>query len=567
MTAYPYRTMFIWVATLALLWLALFSPWSLGWNLLCAVLVVLAALAATAIATRRIRTRRAAARHVLSALDAALSGLPPELKRNTPLVLVVGENDGALAESFGADLVRITDAAIWVRTEQAARLMHLADALKRWRDGQGPDAVAYLIAADQVHNQTMLDLALRRWRSAIGAANRALGYTPPVCVAVYAEQARTPQDEGPWFGVSGAQPVHPDTLPTLIAQRLEGYTQLAIAQTREPRAQCAAQLDALARWACVAILPALLDPLRNGAPLHITGFGVTAVQGRPAADSLYAQFVTHITGLNLGAHSHERMAYPLPQPLLRGIARQPARRAVPRAVAHALAWGAVGFCAAAAASAWQNRSLLTRVDRNMARYRLIEPARDAARRDALQAVKSDRDELDRYARHGVPPRLSLGFYRGAPLLPQANDLIAAYRPPAPPPATVELDSMSLFDTGSARLKPGSNRALVGALEMIKAHAHKRVLVAGHTDAVGSAASNQSLSEARARAVRDWLADAAAMPPSRFAIQGYGESRPKAANDTAAGRAANRRVEITLVPDCRDDRDNLPTAGQQACSFE
>jgi outer membrane protein OmpA-like peptidoglycan-associated protein len=113
---------------------------------------------------------------------------------------------------------------------------------------------------------------------------------------------------------------------------------------------------------------------------------------------------------------------------------------------------------------------------------------------------------------------------------------------------VTLDSMSLFDSGKAQLKPGSTRALVAALEMIKAHPGKRILVAGHTDNAGDAASNLRLSNARAAALRDWLIDASGIPATQFAVQGYGDTRPIVANDTPEGRAKNRRVEITLVPD-------------------
>lgn len=73
-------------------------------------------------------------------------------------------------------------------------------------------------------------------------------------------------------------------------------------------------------------------------------------------------------------------------------------------------------------------------------------------------------------------------------------------------------------------------------------------MAGYTDNAGNPASNRALSNARAAALRDWLVDASGIAATQFAIQGYGDTRPIAGNDTPEGRARNRRVEITLVPD-------------------
>jgi|GEM_PF-173128 len=606
-SGYPYRTLFVWVALLALIWLALSSPFSAGWNAVLAALVVFSTLVAVVLATRRGEARREATRHVLDAADTALGALPAELKHNTPLVIAVGDNGGELDRLFGSALVRMTDSVIWVRNEDPARLMYLADALKRWRDGQGPDAIAYLLAVDEATGTLTLQAALRRWCSAIGEASRAVGYAMPVCVALYARETGPSKEDAPWFGVSGAEGMQPDALVDLIAARLAQYTHMAsaeMAEERELRAHRAARLDATVRWASRTIVPAFAHAPRGA--LGLAALGVTAVSGRSSADSLFGQFVTGITELPLAradavarrasaahpqaasaAHSQTPQpqtpqpapltSYPLPEPLIRGIAPQPVRRALPRALAHAFVWLTACFCAAAAASAWHNRALVERIVGDMARYRAIAPAEDAARVDALKAVKRDRDELERYASLGVPPRLGLGLYRGAPLQQPVNALIASYQPPPPapvPPPTIELDSMSLFRSGSAVLNPGSNRVLIGALEMIQAHPDKRVLVAGHTDSAGTPASNLKLSQARAASVRNWLADASGIALTRFAIQGYGDTRPKASNRTEAGRAANRRVEITLVPDCRDafeesrngNSRSIPQ-GHTACSLE
>ncbi|CAG9182375.1 Peptidoglycan-associated lipoprotein [Cupriavidus laharis] len=574
MTDYPYRMLVGWIAALTLAWLAFSSPWQATWNLLLAAFSIALTLIAILMITRLLRTRRRAAQPVLQAIKATLDALPGDIRRNTPLVLAVGDAVGAPAKAFGEALVRITDTAIWVRVDDPTRLANVADALKRWREGQGPDAVACLVGADEVNDAGMLNAGLRRWRSAIGEASRALGYALPVCIAVYAEEANGAPDDCPWFGASGTDSLLGDAQASLVASRALQYAHAAVPADRQLRAHRAARLDALAQWATGAVLPPLLDDHRDGfrysRPVHMAAFGVTLIAGMPAADSLLARFTEQATALTRIARGSRRALalYPLPDPLVRGVALQPVRRVFPRALAHAFAWLALAFCAACAASAWQNRALVTRILHDMARYRAIGPEHDAARIDALQAIKRDRDELNRYASAGVPPRLGLGLYRGAPLLAPLNALIAAYQPPAPPPSTIELDSLSLFRSGSAALNPGSNRVLIGALDMIKAHPDKRVLVAGHTDTTGDPGGNLRLSEARAASVRDWLADAAGLPLTHFAIQGYGDTRPKAANDTEVGRAANRRVEITLVPDCRDDhREDRKTSGYSACSFQ
>jgi outer membrane protein OmpA-like peptidoglycan-associated protein len=73
---------------------------------------------------------------------------------------------------------------------------------------------------------------------------------------------------------------------------------------------------------------------------------------------------------------------------------------------------------------------------------------------------------------------------------------------------------------------------------------KRVRVDGHTDATGPEAYNQTLSERRAEAVRQYLAGAG-LEAGRIASGGFGESRPIASNDTREGRTLNRRVELSL----------------------
>ena len=73
----------------------------------------------------------------------------------------------------------------------------------------------------------------------------------------------------------------------------------------------------------------------------------------------------------------------------------------------------------------------------------------------------------------------------------------------------------------------------------------KVEVAGHTDAVGDERFNQQLSEQRAEAVKEYLVRQG-VAADRFTVVGYGESAPRASNDTVEGRRLNRRVEIRVI---------------------
>ncbi|MBL8233389.1 MAG: OmpA family protein [Bryobacterales bacterium] len=105
----------------------------------------------------------------------------------------------------------------------------------------------------------------------------------------------------------------------------------------------------------------------------------------------------------------------------------------------------------------------------------------------------------------------------------------------------------LFDTGRYTLKPGAREKLAKISGILLAHPGLRMEVEGHTDSVGSDDYNQKLSEQRASSVRDYLT-AQGVPAASISSRGFGESRPVAGNETAAGRQQNRRVELVLSGD-------------------
>lgn len=112
----------------------------------------------------------------------------------------------------------------------------------------------------------------------------------------------------------------------------------------------------------------------------------------------------------------------------------------------------------------------------------------------------------------------------------------------------------LFDTGSATLKPGAREKLARVAGILASHPDLHIEIEGHTDSVGTDDYNQGLSERRAESVRTYLLQQR-IPPATVDAEGFGESRPVATNDTAAGRQQNRRVELVVTGESIG-RDNV-----------
>jgi chemotaxis protein MotB len=123
---------------------------------------------------------------------------------------------------------------------------------------------------------------------------------------------------------------------------------------------------------------------------------------------------------------------------------------------------------------------------------------------------------------------------------------------------VELPENVLFDSGEARLRGAGQSALDQVASILARVENRNFLVAGHTDNVPTGRynrrfpSNWELSAARGVAVVRYLADHG-MPPERMAAAGYADTQPVASNDSDAGRAQNRRIEIIVLPNL----DELP----------
>lgn len=132
------------------------------------------------------------------------------------------------------------------------------------------------------------------------------------------------------------------------------------------------------------------------------------------------------------------------------------------------------------------------------------------------------------------------------------------RPPAPPepepepelpPATSKKIVMRgvNFDFDRELIRPDSQPLLNAAIRILRENPDVRITIEGHTDSLGTEAYNEALSIRRAEAVFGYLAEGG-IDRNRMQIVGYGESRPLTSNETAEGRAENRRVELRVVAD-------------------
>jgi len=121
----------------------------------------------------------------------------------------------------------------------------------------------------------------------------------------------------------------------------------------------------------------------------------------------------------------------------------------------------------------------------------------------------------------------------------------------PPPVAAQLESSGSvrlnieFDTAKWDIKPKYDDELKQVADFMKGHPETKLEIQGHTDNVGTEASNMKLSQERADSVKAYLADKFGIAGDRLRAVGYGPKKPIASNDTEEGRQKNRRVEAVV----------------------
>ncbi|EKK4083210.1 OmpA family protein [Cronobacter dublinensis] len=544
-----YRSLLTVLGAVLALWLILgFWPLSTGSRVALSLLVVLVS------GVMFLRQRRASQARATAVREIVDENLPPEDFQGA-VILVCGDNSPLFVSG---SFHRETRQGWYLWVKDAEQLPLLAQHLSLVRPALVSQISVMLAVVPEQHiSGDDFTQHLRCWQRAVVRCRAAFGTLPPLWTVTWiSPPVVCAQAEPVWFSTinprSGIQ----------VYQSGQGNVSLTewILETgtdgRLSHLSHVLWLDSLLAWQKSAVND-LLSVRRGELPVMTPCVqGMCMVPVTDIAGNLWQQHITSVTALPPDAVvSTEPL--PLPELLLPAL---PRRRGVSRRMVFWRYVGLLGgiFLALAMLASWvNNQRLIRNVGDHLALYHQLTGQPVAPKLRAQQRLRADGALLDDWARRGEPLRYRMGLYQGLRLIPPVEATVSDWAPPPPPPPvikkiiqgpkTLRLDSMSLFDTGKWALKPGSVKLLVNSLVGIKAKPGWLIVVAGHTDSTGDEQSNQVLSLKRAESVRDWMRDTGDVPESCFAVQGYGESRPVATNDTAEGRALNRRVEISLVP--------------------
>ncbi|KPZ26419.1 OmpA family protein [Pseudomonas syringae group genomosp. 3] len=549
------RSLWLWAAALALA-LLMVIPLA-GWiSAVAALVVVIAVIVAW------IRAGYRFARQGQQLVLADPATLPAATYRQ-PVVLVCGDG---LADLFGKVpaeqlALRTTSLGCYVRVPALDQLSTISNGLQALRPHWRGQLSVMLVTNPGEHTDAA-ELAgrVRAFCHQI-AVVRERGIGLPLMLVSYVQAAKDKaRSEHAWFSWEDAQP-HPLVREAGACTRLTDWQrQTADSATCAARLCRSVQVSSAATWLKATLLPHF--EAREANHPRVCAINLVPVLPQALAGNLWQQWLCERAGLSTAGQpvGEGSAGLPFPDPLLNLLPLNTSRSPILRASVTAWWLFMVAGVVALASSAWQNNLLLRQVTDDLRRYASIPMAerRDqppfALREDALTVLRQDAMRLDNYYRQGEPLALGLGLYRGERLRLPLLATIASHRQlPEPPtlaktPDPVRLDSLSLFSTGSAELKAGSTKVLINALVNIKAQPGWLIVIAGHTDVTGSPEHNLELSRARAASVRDWMQRMGDISDSCFAVQGFGANQPVASNDTEAGRAANRRVDIRLVPE-------------------
>ncbi|WP_235525560.1 OmpA family protein [Photorhabdus heterorhabditis] len=545
------RGLWAWGAGLALLLCLIWLPLSPAGQWVGVIIIVLCTLTGGFYTGRSQRRKR---HDDLSAL------LPPESDRH-PVVLVYSDIQDSL---FGEAWLRQTSQGCWLCLPSGMSLTDSVETLLAARPSWGGQlSVMAVINPQQCGDAAMLAGRVRELRWQLSQVRQRQNIALPLLLAGYLADGWQ-QPDPTWFEWLAGQSTVTVWQEKMPFQPLANWLRQGQMTEQMVRFQRGVELTGWADWMKEYVLPACLTPedgLPSCPPRAMMLTFVPALPN-PLTGHLWQQWWQSRTALKGAGNPRNQSgtmeavpALPFPDQALRllpvGTVLTPVQRAQRRAMGLFLLAGMTAL----GCSAWHNWRLLRQVEGDLLHYQSLAIKEKSHRAQAVAVLRADDKLLEAYYRDGVPWRLGLGLYQGARLRPRLQAAIARYAAePAEKkpvttviPQTISLNSLALFDVGQAKLKADSTKVLVNALMTIRAKPGWLITITGYTDSTGDAAKNRVLSLARAEAVRDWLQHTSDIPLACFAVQGEGATRPIATNSTAAGRTANRRVEIRLVP--------------------
>ena len=561
--------LWLWAGALSLLLIAML-PLAIEWQLTTAVVVTVAVWAAW-------RRCKRVAREAYELQWAKGANLPAGSYRH-PVVLVVGD---CLAELFGPVpdeqcALRVTGEGCYVRVPDVQTLPATVASLLLQRPEWNDQLSVMWVVDPTVHTDAaVLANELRSVHRQV-VRLRERGCPLSLLVVGYFQCASQTKAWFSWAAARSGVQVHEAGVCMSLAEWQGWGTE---PDSRAARLRDAVHLNAASGWLnSVCMSEMQLQASRQAiAAASVVAVAWVPVSARHPESNLWHRWLHERTGLcfDLGGTDDANGSFPFPDALLHLLPRSARNRRPHRAV---LIGGWLFVLAGAIAlvsSAWQNTLLVRQITDDLQRYGTasvsVEPNKMLQRETALAVLHQDALRLDHYYRQGTPWSLGLGLYQGEKLRPSLLAAVNGHRIPAMPqaspdrPQMVRLDSLSLFSSGSAQLKPQSTKVLVTALAGIKAQPGWLIVITGHTDATGNDENNLRLSRARASAVHDWIQHMGDIPSNCFAVQGLGASQPIASNDTEQGRSANRRVEIRLVPEAGACQSSTAGSGLQPLS--
>jgi outer membrane protein OmpA-like peptidoglycan-associated protein len=531
------------------LWLILgFWPLGTGSRIALSMLVIIVCGAMGYFQWRRDNRNKLAHSHITD------TDLPPEDFQGA-VVLVCGDSAALFSD---AATFRETRQGWYLPVAMPVQLPLLAQHLSAERPALVAQiSVLLAMVPEQHQDQEDFTQSLRAWHRAIVQCKAWLAGIPPVWIGTWLSSPLATESQPEcWYTVTpGQQGVQVREAGAGVMPLVE-WSREGDLRSSQTRLSTVFWMESLVCWLNTAVLN-VIDQRQGELPaLTPCAWGSCFTPLAASQDNLWQAHIAGITTLK-PTPSGVQETLPLPDVLLPYL---PRRRGVSRLMQTCQLAGllcGVFLVFAFLASFINNQRLIQSVGDHLSLYNRLSGTPPTPKVQAQQQLRADARLLDEWLRSGVPMRLSLGLYQGMRLIAPLQSAINSWSPPPPPPPvikqiiqgpkTLRLDSMSLFDVGKWQLKAGSTKVLINSLVGIKAKPGWLIVVAGHTDNTGDDKSNQVLSLKRAESVRDWMRDTGDVPESCFAVQGYGENRPLKPNDTEAGRTANRRVEISLVP--------------------